>query len=96
VVDAALSNFETAPLSSGLRATFAFLKKMTLQPNDLGADDARAVFRSGVTKTALTDAIAVATLFNIITRYADALGFAIPTPKEFDRSADMLLRRGYR
>jgi hypothetical protein len=34
-------------------------------------------------------------LFNIITRYADALGFVIPSPKEFDRAAGMLLKRGY-
>jgi uncharacterized peroxidase-related enzyme len=96
MVDAALSNFETAPLSSGFRAALTFLQKMTVRPSDLKADDARAVLRSGVTEAALIDAIAVGTLFNVITRYADALGFAIPTPKEFDRSADMLLRRGYR
>jgi hypothetical protein len=34
---------------------------------------------------ALEDAIAVGTVFNIITRYADALEFAIPSTKEFDR-----------
>ena len=45
--------------------------------------------------TALTDAIAVASLFAIITRYADALQFAIPTDAEFDKAADMLLKRGY-
>ncbi len=49
--------------------------------------------RQGV--PALTDATAVASLFNITTRYADALGFAIPTAAEFDRTCDMLLKRGY-
>jgi hypothetical protein len=37
----------------------------------------------------------VGTLFNIITRYADALGFAIPSAEGFDRAAAMLLKRGY-
>jgi hypothetical protein len=41
------------------------------------------------------DAIAVGSLFNIITRYADALEFAIPTTDEFDRAGSMLLKRGY-
>jgi hypothetical protein len=53
------------------------------------------VLRAGVTAEALTDAVAVASLFNIITRYADALDFAIPTADEFDRAGNMLLKRGY-
>jgi hypothetical protein len=34
-------------------------------------------------------------VFNIITRYANALDFAMPAPLEFDRAASMLLKRGY-
>jgi len=76
-------------------ATLAFLEKMTLRPRDLTPEDARTVLRAGVTAEALTDAVAVASLFNIITRYADALDFAIPTADEFDRAGNMLLKRGY-
>jgi hypothetical protein len=39
--------------------------------------------------------MAVCALFNIVTRYADALGFALPTLGEFDKAAGMLLKRGY-
>jgi hypothetical protein len=46
-------------------------------------------------RQALTDAIAVAAIFNIVTRYADALDFAMPQPNEFERAANMLLKRGY-
>jgi alkylhydroperoxidase family enzyme len=95
MVDATLSDPHAAPISGALKATLAFLEKMTLDPAGLTPDDARAVLRSGVTADALGDAIAVASLFNIITRYADALDFAIPTDDEFDRAANMLLRRGY-
>ncbi len=94
-VDAALSEFRTATLPDGLKATLTFLQKMTLLPQDLTPDDVRAVLRSGVTEEALIDAIAVASVFNMITRYADALGFTIPTADEFDRAAGMLLKRGY-
>lgn len=34
-------------------------------------------------------------LFNAIKRYADALDFAMPSAKEFDRVASMLLKWGY-
>lgn len=94
-VDGALLEFRAAPISNGLKATLAFLDKMTLRPQDLTPEDARTVLRSGVTAEALTDAVAVATLFNIITRYADALDFALPTADEFDRAGDVLLKRGY-
>jgi len=39
--------------------------------------------------------VAVATVFGVITRYADALQFAIPTEAEYDTAASMLLKRGY-
>ena len=94
-VDATLADFRTAPISDGLKATLAFLEKMTSRPTQLMADDAREVLRVGVSFEALTDAIAVATVFNIITRYANALDFAIPTPEEFDGAARMMLKRGY-
>ena len=94
-VGATMTEFRTAPIPDGLRATLAFLEKMTLRPRDLTPDDARTVFRAGVTREALTDAMAVASVFNIITRYANALDFAIPTADEFARAANMLLKRGY-
>jgi uncharacterized peroxidase-related enzyme len=95
LVDDTLAEFRAAPVADGLKATLAFLKKMTLRPRDLTPDDARTVLRAGVTREALMDAIAVGSLFNIITRYADALEFAIPTTDEFNRAGSMLLKRGY-
>jgi uncharacterized peroxidase-related enzyme len=95
VVDAALSENAAAGISPGLRATLSFLRKMTMRPQELSAEDARSVLQAGVTVNALADAAAVASLFNIVTRYADALGFEIPTVAEYDRAADMLLKRGY-
>lgn len=79
----------------GFDTTLVFLEKMTLQPREQTSEDARAVFRAGVSREALTDAVAVASIFNMITRYADALDFAIPSAEEFDRAGDMLLKRGY-
>jgi len=95
LVESALADYRNAELPVGLVATLVFLEKMTRTPALLSAADARAVLEAGVGREALADAIAVATIFNIIARYANALDFAIPTPAEFDKAADMLLRRGY-
>jgi uncharacterized peroxidase-related enzyme len=94
-VDSTLEDFRMAPISNGLKATLAFLEKMTSRPTQLTADDARAVLSAGVSFEALTDAIAVAAVFNIVTRYANALDFIIPTPDEFDSAVGTMLKRGY-
>jgi uncharacterized peroxidase-related enzyme len=95
VADACLADYHTAPISDQLRATLAMLETMTLRPDDLRAAQAEAAMAAGVTPQQLTDAAAVAALLNIITRYANALDFAIPTDAEFDKAAGMMLKRGY-
>lgn len=95
VAAAVLADYRTAPIDEKYRAALAFLEKLTRRPEELTADDARAVLDAGVTAQALRDAAAVGAVFNIITRNANALGFAMPTPEEFARAAGMLLRRGY-
>jgi uncharacterized peroxidase-related enzyme len=94
-VDEVISDFHTAPISGPLKSALAFLEVMTLRPKDLKAEHAKAALSAGVSPEALMDAIAVGALFNIVTRYADALDFAMPTPQELERAANMLLKRGY-
>ena len=96
VVDACLTDYRTAPISPPLRATLSFLETMTLRPDNLQPSHAQDTMDTGVSRAQLLDAAAVAALFNIVTRYADALDFAIPTDAEFDKAAGMLLKRGYR
>jgi AhpD family alkylhydroperoxidase len=95
LVDAVLADFRSAPVSEPFKGALAFLEIMTLRPIELTPEHAKVVLRSGVSTEALKDAIAVGTLFNIITRYADALDFAMPSANEFERAATMLLKRGY-
>jgi uncharacterized peroxidase-related enzyme len=94
-VDQAIADFRAAPISAELKAALAFLEIMTQHPGDLTPEHAKTALGAGVSPEALTDAIAVGTLFGIITRYANALDFAIPTSEEFETAADMLLKRGY-
>lgn len=95
LVDACLTDYRTAPISETLRAALTFLKIMTLQPDELQASHAREAMEAGVSRGQLADAAAVAAVFNMITRYADALDFTIPSAAEFDKGATMLLKRGY-
>jgi len=92
-----LDDFESAPISERLRATLRFLRKMTLEPDALTRDDARAVLAAGVDKTALTDAIHVAYLFNIYDRLADSMGWHVPDPAAgyYQVAASRLLKQGY-
>ena len=66
-----------------------------LEPDDLVSADADAVRAAGVSDDALLDAIAVAALFNVIDRVADALGFDVPPPEAFAARADRMLATGY-
>lgn len=78
-----------------MRATLGFLEKLTLRPGDVTPDDVSPLRDASVSDEAITDAVAVCALFNIIDRIADALDFDVPSPKDFKASAKTLLKRGY-
>jgi hypothetical protein len=63
-VDAVLADYETAPIGESLRGALHFLA--TLDPT-------RAL-AAGVSREALRDAAEVKAAFELITRYADAIG----------------------
>ncbi len=92
---AVLADYRTASISAKLRATLAFLEKMTLAPDALERDDADAARAAGVTDAELRDAAHVCAAFNVIVRIADALEFDIPSDAIFHADAKMLLKRGY-
>jgi alkylhydroperoxidase family enzyme len=66
-----LDDYESAPIDERLRETLRFIEMMTLAPEAL---DATRAFDAGVTREALRDAAYVAASFNVITRFADAIG----------------------
>ncbi len=78
-----------------MRATLAFLRKLTLEPDLVGPVDAERVLAAGVSRAALEDAIAVCALFSMIVRLADALAFDVPPYESFLARADAMLSSGY-
>ena len=66
-----MADYESAPIDARLRETLRFIETMTLDPGQL---DARRALGAGVSREALRDAAYVAAAFNVITRFADAIG----------------------
>ena len=96
-MDRVLAGDPTAPIDGRVRATLAFLEKMTKTPQALMPEDARAVIRAGVSKSALEQALEVGFLFNVLDRLADSMGWDVPSDGGYYQvAARRLLARGYR
>ena len=90
-----LQDYRTAPIDEKLRATLAFLERVTLAPEEVTAADAKTVLAAGVSHPALVEALNVLFIFNVFDRLADTLGWEVSTPEEFRRWGQFLLKRGY-
>ena len=91
----ALDDPDRAPIDEKLRATLAFLRKLTLSPDEVTPADAKALLTLGLSREAIVDAAYVCYLFNTYDRLADTLGWALSSDAGYQASAKMLLKRGY-
>jgi alkylhydroperoxidase family enzyme len=89
------ADWRTAPVSPEVEATLVFLEKLTLRPDELAPEDAEAVFAAGVSRRALGDAAAVCSLFSMIVRLADALGWDVPDREHLLARAPAMYEGGY-
>lgn len=94
-MQAALTDYRTAPLDAKVRAMLGFIEKLTLDPEAITPGDAAVLRAAGISDAAVEDAVHVCTLFSVYDRLADAFGFDIPDEKGFAQSAASLLKRGY-
>ena len=95
-MEAVLADLDHAPIGEPLRATLAFLRKVTQDYESVTADDVRQLLALGVTPSQVEDALSVAFAFNVITRLADTFEFEVGSRASFDAGARSLLARGYR
>jgi hypothetical protein len=95
LVKSALDDFEHADISPQLKTTLVFLKILTQTPGDLSASDAKKVLDCNVSLQALEDAIAVASLFSITVRCANAFNFELLDDKDSAAAAKRMLKQGY-
>jgi len=94
-VRAVLTDLDSAPIEDGLRATLRMLGALTRQ-GAVSAADMRDVLSAGVSRQQVEDALAVCAAFSTTNRLADAFGFALLSPEDFEAGARYLLKRGYR
>jgi alkylhydroperoxidase family enzyme len=94
-VQAVLTDLERAPIAEPLRATLAFLRKVTREHESVAEDDVRTLMARGVTRSQIEDALNVGFAFNVITRLADTFEFEVGSPSSFEAGARFLLSRGY-
>ena len=92
---AALEDWRTAPVGERVRAALGFLEKLTLTPADVGRADVEALHAAGLNDQAIEEAIAVAAVFNVIDRLADAFDFKLPSEKDLKLAPRFLLTLGY-
>lgn len=94
-VAAVLEDPGTAPIDEPLRATLRMLGTL-IRERKVGADDLREVLAAGASPQQVEDALAVCASFNTTNRLADAFGFELLGPEDFEAGAKYLLKRGYR
>ena len=90
-----LADYRTAPIDEKLRAMLGFIEKLNLLPSEVRGEDLQPVLAAGVTPQGVRDALYVVAMFSLITRFADAFGFAIPNEAGFEASGRSLLKFGY-
>lgn len=93
-VAAVLADLDSAPVAEPLRATLRMLGTLTAT-EELSAADVREVLAAGVSPEQVEDALAVCAAFNTTNRLADAFGFEMLSPEDFQAGAKFLLKRGY-
>ena len=90
-----MEDWRSAPLRPELLATLAFLEVLTLRPDELEREQAEAAYAAGVSREALRDAATVCSLFSMIVRLADSLGWDVPAWDRLQARAPAMLEGGY-
>ena len=68
---------------------------LTLRPDDLEPAHAEGAYAAGVSRGALRDAATVCSLFSMIVRLADSLGWDVPAWERLQARAPAMLEGGY-
>jgi alkylhydroperoxidase family enzyme len=90
-----VADWRTAPVSPRVAAALVFLEKLTLRPEELGAEDVKAALAAGVSREALREASAVCGMFSMIVRLADSFGWDVPEWGSLLARAQSMYEGGY-
>lgn len=99
LVEAAMTDWQTAPVDSPVKITLGLLEKLTLEPEKVTPADVEHVRAAGVSDQAIEEAMRVCALFNIVNRLADAFEFDLARgakPETTAKVTRMMLKYGYK
>lgn len=95
LMDEVLADPLAATASPKLRAAVVFVRKLTLQPDEISPADIAPMKAAGISDDAVVDAIHITWMFCVMNRLMDGFGSTMPTPKQLGLSRKILLERGY-
>lgn len=94
LLESLLTDIDNSGTNNKLKSIFHFVKKLTQSPSKIINDDAQKVFNNGWSEQALSDAIAVCSLFNFANRIID--GHGIKGNKTiYEIGAKLMVENGY-
>ena len=91
---ALLADLDTAPVADRLKPLLRYVRKLTLTPSRMTAEDAAEVLAVGWSEDALFDAICVCGFNNLMNRVVDAAGL-VGSEAEHRESGNRLATIGY-
>jgi len=74
LIEALITDVETAPVSETLRPVLRYVKKLNTLPSRMVQADAEAVFAAGWGERALYEAVSICGLFNMMNRLIEGTG----------------------
>jgi|GEM_PF-835209 len=95
LVEAALNDPQTAPVSEKLRAALVYADKLTRTPDDITKADINALYDAGLNETAITEVTYISFCFSVINRFANTFDFDLGQGDETKRTARFLYHMGY-
>ena len=78
-----------------LRPAISFVKKLTQEPNNITAQDTKAILDAGWDERALFDIVQVCALVNYMNRMVSGLGLTALGDNYFNQVGQMLAKHGY-
>lgn len=96
VVTAVLDNYQTAPIDERLRATLAYLAKLSAPGANVSQEDIAQMVQAGVSRVGMEEATLIAFTFQILSRLADALDFNLTPEENLSSTGEFLYTFGYK
>lgn len=78
-----------------VRAALGLVEALVQRPDEVAPEDIAPLREARVPDEDIENVIAVCSLFSMIVRLADSLGFEVPPAEAFEKNAGFLLKRGY-